>query len=213
MRSIRKRAKMPSFIDLTGQQFGQLTVIRRVDNSAAGFVRYETRCTCGKVSIVHRGALRSGHTVRCRDCGYKIVRGKKSTHGMSRHPARAVWNTMRQRCQNPLNTSYAYYGARGIFVDPSWHDFAAFWRDMGPSYVVGLTLDRRDNSGPYSKENCHWVTRTRQMRNTRQNHVVATPWGVLPLCEAAEKSGLSRTTLASRIRRGWSADRWLAKVS
>ena len=192
---------------MIGLTFGQLTVIARVEDSATHRARYKTRCSCGATSIVQGAALRAGATLRCRVCAYKVRGAKKRTHGMSKHPARAVWNTMRQRCSNSQNDCYPYYGGRGIRVDPRWEDFAAFWQDMGPTYRAGLTLDRRDNDGPYTKNNCRWVSRTTQMRNTRRNRLIETPVGSLLLCEAVTVSDLHRATIVSRIKRNWPASR------
>jgi hypothetical protein len=95
---------------------------------------------------------------------------------MRQHPVYAVWNVMRQRCQNPRNKQFEDYGGRGIRVIGRWNTFANFWRDMGSTYQRGLTLDRINNNGPYSAANCRWTTMAVQVRNSRRyqhadNHV------------------------------------------
>jgi hypothetical protein len=69
---------------------------------------------------------------------------------------------------------WSYYGGRGITVeDPRWFKFENFLADMGEP-PPGLSLDRIDNERGYRKDNCHWVTRSEQMRNRRalkRNHL------------------------------------------
>lgn len=88
-----------------------------------------------------------------------------------------------------------------------WASFENFWADMGPTYVSGLTLDREDNSGNYEPTNCRWVPHKTNSRNKRTNALIETPVGPMQLCEAAEKSGLGKTTLCYRAKAGWPAGR------
>ena len=80
-----------------------------------------------------------------------------------------AWRSMKERCNNPAHSSYKNYGARGISYDPHWEDFETFVADMGkcPERVDPLSLDRVDNNGDYSKDNCRWATRSQQTFNSR----------------------------------------------
>ena len=89
-------------------------------------------------------------------------------HLMSKHPMYKAWTGMRQRCNNPKNTAYANYGARGIKVCERWNNFATFLADVGER-PKGMTLDRKNPDGDYEPSNVRWATKAEQQRNQRIN--------------------------------------------
>lgn len=88
-------------------------------------------------------------------------------HGLPRDKLYAVWLAIKQRCTNPHSKDYPHYGGRGIKRCRAWDDFAAFraWA-FGSGYAPGLTIERVDVNGDYCPENCTWIPKAEQGRNT-----------------------------------------------
>jgi hypothetical protein len=126
------------------------------------------------------------------------------THGMYASPTYSVWRNMIRRCHTPTHHNYRFYGGRGITVCDKWRgSFTSFLSDMGEK-PKGLELDRVDNEGPYSAENCRWVTRSQNCRNRRSCRIIEHNGVALPLTSWSEALGIRTQTIAGRLKRGWS---------
>lgn len=119
---------------------------------------------------------------------------------------------MRRRCLDTGDKNYPRYGGRGITVCERWRtSFAPFLADMGDR-PAGLSLDRRDNNGPYAPDNCRWATPTEQARNRRSNRLVTRDGETKPLAAWVERIGISASVVDARIRSGWPEARWFDPV-
>lgn len=202
--------------DITGLRVGYLTAIRYAGSTGKKSI-WEIKCDCGKVIQMdpsqYKKLLKNGNISSC-GCMRKATIGRRNTrHGMSRHPAFAVWRSMIDRCRLPTHQAYHNYGARGIAVCERWQEkFENFWEDMGERYKSGLTLERLDNSLGYSKDNCDWRTHKHQANNTRRNHWLETPHGRMTLMEASEFYGVGYTTLMYRLDHEWPIEQALIPV-
>lgn len=128
----------------------------------------------------------------------------KPTHGMRHSRAYTCWTNMKQRCLNKNNKSFPNYGGRGIKICEEWlGSFDAFYNDMGDP-PKGLTIDRIDVNKGYFPENCRWVDRKSQQRNTTRNQVICFQGERKTVAEWSEITGISVSVLSYRVRAGWS---------
>jgi hypothetical protein len=162
---------MGKIIDLTGQVFERLTAIGLCGRDRHGNARWRCICECGGETIALGNNLKRRRTKSCgclqKEVGVAVGISRK-THGMCRHRIYKIWESMRRRCDSPIDIGYENYGGRGISYDPSWASFENFLEDMWDGYSANLTLDRVNNDMGYCKENCRWATYSVQARNKRK---------------------------------------------
>lgn len=188
--------------NIAGRRHGMLVAVRKSHMSGKNSV-WLFVCDCGAEKYALLNNVVRGLTVSCGCAKTAAIAQAATTHGLSHSPEWGVWSSMKQRCENQNTKEFRIYGARGIKVCARWHDFANFIGDMGPRPSPRHSIDRTDNDGDYEPSNCKWATRTEQARNTRSNHVIEIDGQRKTIAEWSEQSGLGRTAIQSRIRRGW----------
>ena len=201
---------MSKLIDLTGQRFGRRTVKSRGANGNAGQVRWECECDCGNRRLVFSAVLRYGRQVSCGCWKDALVSARRLKHGMSESVEYNTWLSIKNRCKTKSNKKYH---GRGIKVCARWlESFENFYTDMGERPSVKHSIERIENDGDYSSENCYWATLCAQSRNTRQNNNLTNPRTGVTMCITDFSKSLGGTAgglIRKRLARGWSLDRAL----
>lgn len=201
---------MSKFIDRTGQKFGRLTLIERVENNKSNQVQWKCRCDCGKEVIVKSYSLTTGQTKSC-GCLKKeqnYINIAKVKHNMTNTRLYNIWRNMKSRCLNPNNKRHKFYFDKGITVCDEWkNDFMNFYNwAINNGYRDNLTIDRINNNGNYEPKNCRWATITEQNNNQSNNIRIKYNESEYTLSELSKIYNIKRATLYDRIKRGWTID-------
>jgi|SRR5579864_1663853 len=182
-----------NFVDLTGQVFNLLTVIKYLytKNKKAHWL---CKCACGdsKYVIACTQTLKENRTKSCGCWKQESFRKRSTTHGFKSSGIFEsnfydLWGGMKARCFNPNHKSYPDYGGRGITVCDRWLKFENFRDDMWKEYLQRrqageiISLDRLEVMGNYKLSNCKWATDIEQGKNTRayaqsENHKEHVYW-------------------------------------
>lgn len=190
--------------NVAGVSFGWLTAIRPEGKDKYGKTLWICSCACGKEVAVNINSLTTGNTKSCgcrRSLAFVELAAKKKASAFGKYHVRArtSWHHMIDRCTNERNKHFADYGGRGIRVCEAWMSLRQFVADMGDP-PEGMTLDRwPDKNGNYEPGNCRWATPKQQAQNTRRNVMVVCEGETLCASEVADRIGIKRSTLYSRI--------------
>ena len=193
---------MPT-IDLVGRVFGRRTVLAGAGTAASGGAAWLCRCECGAENVVEGRHLLAGKSLSCGCWAVDKNRAARTTHGGRKHVLYDCWENMRQRCLISHHPRWMSYGGRGVGICERWTDFRLFALDMGSRPTPNHSLERLDNDGDYTPDNCVWATRRQQARNTRTNRRITVDGVTKSLAGWVESSGVSRGALTGRLNRGW----------
>jgi len=197
---------MPNKIDMTGQTFGQITVVKESDQRSGNGVKWECVCSCGKTFVACGRDIRKKHTLSCGCLQVATVIKRNCKHGLAPRGRRTrtyrSWAGMIQRCENSNSPAFKNYGGRGISVCARWHDFRNFLKDMDIC-PKNRSINRINNNGDYTPKNCHWASASEQSRNMRTNHFVTINGKTLCITDWLRRLCLHQATYMRRIRSGW----------
>jgi hypothetical protein len=192
------------FNEMFNKKFGRLTVIEFVGSKNKRRM-WKCQCECGNTTIVSTSDLATGNTTSC-GCKHKELYHKHSvemkTHGMTNTRLYHCWTDMKQRCTNPKNAHFKYYGGRGIKVCEEWNNSTNFieWA-LKNGYRDDLTLDRINVNGNYEPSNCRWAT-IKEQANNKTNNVFYTHNGeTLTLAQWCERLGLNSQCISSKVHK------------
>lgn len=158
------------------------------------------QCNCGVKSVVYVDNVRLGKSHACKRCHQKPGRSRNGKAATEYN----IWAGIKTRCSNENDQHWYLYGGRGIIVCDRWlNSFDNFLADMGPK-PEGMSIDRIDNDGPYSPENCRWATCKEQGRNKRTNVTITANGRTQCVAAWAEQLAVPLSTIHNRLLRGWS---------
>lgn len=202
-----------------GQKLGMLT-IREVHNAGNMNTEYYVcDCDCGTKGVVKK-YTQMNYRDASLNCGciniqkMKDLHDKTRKHGLSNTRIYEIYQGMMKRCYNPKTEMYYNYGGRGIYVCDEWKDqenynglkaFVKWSYENG--YTDELSIDRKDNNGPYSPENCRWTTMTVQANNKRDSVYLTASGETYTLAQWEAASGTNQDTIRSRLNNGCSPEK------
>lgn len=174
-------------------------------------MKYKT-CTLDDCSNVHqaKGFCELHYRRFLHNKNPLLVRPNARHNYVKFKPEYYAWNSMKSRCTNKNHKSYKDYGARGITVCERWKSFENFLEDMG-CRPDGMTLERKDVNGNYEPGNVIWASWNAQRLNQRRNKKFLVDGITATITEHAERLGINRRTVSSRLMRKWPIDQLFIK--
>jgi len=187
-------------MELAGQKFGRLLVLRVAPKNGAGaHMRWVCQCDCGAATVASGTRLVTGRKQSCGCLPVEILVEHNTRHGMAHTRLYRQWAKMLRRCRNKDDKSYSSYGGRGICVCERWLDFANFLADMPERPSQRHSLGRIDNDKGYSPDNVRWETPQQQQRNRRSNRVITHDGRTMTAVEWAIELGIKPNAFYSRL--------------
>lgn len=212
-----------TLIDLTGQTFGRLKVIRRAPNRGKQ-TYWACECNCGEHTLkeYRGGDLKNGHVKSCgclkRENDIRLIAEYNHSCGNELHDMYdtrlySIWTSMKKRCLNENCDRYKDYGERGIEICDEWkNSFKSFYSwAINNGYRDDLSIERKDNDEGYNPDNCTWIPLEYQARNTRNTVRLEINGELYTLHELSDATGIPYQIIRSRYYSGWDTQRILSQ--
>jgi hypothetical protein len=197
--------------DLVGLKVGLLTVVKYIYSRKKN-PHWICECECGRYPIFSSNSLRKG-LISCGCVHRKFRADVPIKMDEDRKRILRIFKGIIDRCEREQNISYHNYGGRGIHMCSEWrNDFKAFYEwAISHGYANNLEVDRIDFNGNYCPENCRWISKTENNRNTRANVFIMYRGERLCIAEACEKAGMKKwyKTVCNRLKMGWDVEKAL----
>ena len=194
--------------NLTGKRFNNFKVIRCVGSDGNNNI-WECLCDCGNTFFSYATTIANKKTKRCPSCRDELKRRSNTTHGMSTTRLSDIYFLMKSRCYNKNIGNYKNYGGRGIYMCDEWkNNISSFlvWA-ITSGYSDNLSIDRINNDGPYSPDNCRWATSKEQGNNKRTNVKIEYEDKTKTPPEWGEALGIHPDLIRARYNQGYSIDK------
>lgn len=152
--------------DVLGRRFGKLVVVSKAGKNKHGKITWSCVCDCGGTNTPTGSSLLNGNTTTC-GCGRREANLKhgQSQIGNKLNYLYSAQRNARQRCENPKDKDYEWYGGRGIkWAFATFEDFVSA---IGERPDPAFTIDRIDVNRDYEAGNLRWVSRSAQSINQR----------------------------------------------
>lgn len=192
-----------------GKKYGRLTILKE-----SGFVQYSKtkmrkvlcKCDCGKEKEIDLNSIKRGKSTSCGCFNKEFAKQNSTKHGMSmlytgvKHPDYCIWTKLKSRCLNPKDKSYKHYGGRGIKICDRWlNSFENFINDLGWRPSKKYSLERIDYNKDYCPENCKWILKSEQSKNSRRVKLVEYQGYFHCLTDLCKQLNLPYSTMRHRV--------------
>jgi hypothetical protein len=181
-----------NLLDLENKRFGKLIATNQTKKPNRRTLRL-CICDCGNTTYVLTTRLISGITQSCGCFKLEIIKTINKTHGQSKTAEYRAYGQAKQRCQNPKNDKYQYYGGRGI--EFRFNSFQEFIETIGYKPNPSFSLDRINSIGHYEKGNVRWASNKTQQRNKETVPQIIVNGVTKTIAEWSELSGIAKTTI------------------
>lgn len=169
------------------------------------------RCDCGNIKEISK---QSFNTMNVQSCGcaqldhinsYNASDIERGTHNMSKSKEYVAWKNMKARCDDINQQAYKNYGGRGITYCDEWSSFENFYKEMGEC-PQGMTLERLEVNGNYSRSNCKWASNKEQSVNRRKVTNSSSPYKGVVYSKSESKFKASARKDDKYLHLGYSDD-------
>lgn len=184
--------------NIIGQKFGRLTVIEALNIKKGDSIIHKCICDCGNIISIPKSYLMQGKYKSC-GCLRRDIHKKHNLHNTRLYN---IFYAIKKRCYNKNCDAYKDYGGRGIKICKEWEeDFLNFYNwAINNGYSKDLTIERIDVNGDYCPNNCTWIPRKEQPKNTRKNIFVTYKNKTQLLSDWSRELKIPKNTLSRRLK-------------